>query len=200
MRTAIAEVVSQFKRDWTKCLEPEAIAELCKAEGLSWRERVLSPARTVELMLLQVLHGNTSISHLPHLARMRFCPAAYCRARRRVPRKILEALLAHLQQRLQEEDFNANRWCGHRVFLVDGTGVSMPDEPALKAEFDYPHRQRKECSFPVAHLLPLIHLGTGMVSKVIVSRQATHDIAPVAELHSELQPGDILVGDRAFCS
>ena len=33
-----------------------------------WRNRVRTPVTTVQLFLLQILHGNTACSHLPHLS------------------------------------------------------------------------------------------------------------------------------------
>jgi hypothetical protein len=93
MHYTIADVVSQFKREWTKCLAPEEIKQLCKEERLCFRERLLTPAVTIQLMLLQVLHGNTAISHLPHLAQMSFWPSSFSRARMRIPVYFLEALL-----------------------------------------------------------------------------------------------------------
>jgi len=47
-----------------------------RAEGLKWRDRVLTPARTIQLMLLQVLHGNTAINHLRHLSDLNFTAGA----------------------------------------------------------------------------------------------------------------------------
>jgi hypothetical protein len=52
----------------------------------------------------------------------------------------------------------------------------------------------------VAHVLALFHAGTGCLLEVLVAPWHTHDMAQVASLHPTLQPGDVLVGDRAFCS
>ncbi len=129
-----ADVVSQFKREWTSCLAPEAISDLCREVGLSWRERLLTPATTIQLMLLQVLHGNTAIGHLPHLAKLDFWPSSFCRARMRIPLTILELLLQRIADLLQLEDYNKHTWLGHRVFIADGTAVSMPDTPQPESE------------------------------------------------------------------
>jgi len=56
MHFTIADIVQKFKREWTTELAPEAISRLCKELGLSWRDRLLTPATTVQLMLLQILH------------------------------------------------------------------------------------------------------------------------------------------------
>jgi hypothetical protein len=54
--------------------------------------------------------------------------------------------------------------------------------------------------FPVAHLLTLFHFGTGLLQKVIVAPLRTHDLAGAQALHGELEPGDVLLGDRGFSS
>jgi hypothetical protein len=101
-----------------------------------------------------------------------------------------------LQPTLADE----GRWRGHRVFHVDGSSFSMPDTPQLQLRFGQPGGQQPGCGFPVAHLLALFHAGTGMLLQVLAAPLRTHDMAQVALLHPELQAGDVVVGDRAFCS
>ena len=52
----------------------------------------------------------------------------------------------------------------------------------------------------MAHFLALMHAGTGMVLKVLTAPMRTHDLNGTVELHPELLPGDVLAGDRGFCS
>lgn len=80
----IAEVVRQFKQNWTSQLEPQAIEHACREAGLTWRNRLLSPVVTVQLFFLQILNGNTACTHMRYLARMAFTATAYCKARTRV--------------------------------------------------------------------------------------------------------------------
>ena len=188
------------REKWTDCLAPESIEEICRELDLTWRERMLTPMLTTQLFLLQVLHGNTAITHLPHLAQMRFSPGAFCKARMRLPLALFELLLSRIASCLQHEDYGQLLWYGHRVFLADGTGISMSDQPALVEEFGYPPTQRKGIAFPSAKLVFMIHLGTGMISKMLINPFRSHDITRITELHPELRSGDIFVADRAFCS
>ena len=42
---------------------------MCQEAGCtSWRDRVLTPVTTIQLFLLQRLHGHTACSHVPHLS------------------------------------------------------------------------------------------------------------------------------------
>ena len=46
--------------EWAALLQPEAILAACGEMGhKAWRHRVLTPVTTIELFLLQILHGNT---------------------------------------------------------------------------------------------------------------------------------------------
>jgi len=91
-------------------------------------------------------------------------------------------------------------WHGHRVILVDGSGFSMADTPALQKHFGQPGAQAKGCGFPTAHLLAAFDVETGLLLEVIASPLRTHDMAGVQGIHSKLRPGDLLVADRGFCS
>lgn len=76
----------------------------------------------------------------------------------------------------------------------------MPDTPQLQAHFGQPGQQQPGCGFPTAHWLVLLHVGTGMIAKMLATPLRTHDMAGVAQLHPELRAGDVLVADRGFCS
>jgi hypothetical protein len=165
-----------------------------------WRQSTLNPIVTVQVFFLQILYGNTACTHLPRLANLCFTAAAYCKARMRLKLKVLELLLQRSVEQLHQGPFDASRWFGHRVFFLDGSSFSMPDTPELQEHFGQPGGQREGCGFPTAHWLAMLHAGTGMITKMLAAPLRTHDLAKTAELHPELQAGDVLVGDRGFCS
>lgn len=197
---SITDVIAHFKRSWTDELSSEAIAQACRDEGMRWYESALNPIVTIQIFFLQVLHGNTACEHMPHLTKMSFTAAAYCKARMRVKLEVLTLLLRRSVEQLQENAFDPGRWLGHRVFHVDGSSFSMPDTPGLQAHFGQPGQQKPGCGFPTAHWLVLLHAGTGMITKMLASPLRTHDMSKMVQLHPELQRGDILVADRGFCS
>jgi hypothetical protein len=84
--------------------------------------------------------------------------------------------------------------------LVDGSSVSTPDTPELQAAFGQPGNQKPGCGFPVMHLLALFHASTGLLLKVAGAPLRTHDMSRIGQMHPDLSEGDVLVGDRAFCS
>jgi hypothetical protein len=44
----------------------------------------------------------------------------------------------------------------------------------------------------------LFHAGTGFLMRMLIAPLRSHEASRVAELHAALEPGDVLVGDRAF--
>jgi Transposase DDE domain len=201
MVPSITTTLQRFTTEWATLLQPEAILTVCREIGYTaWRDRVLTPVTTMQLFLLQVLHGNTACSHLPHLSGLRFTAAAYCQARARLPIRFFDLLLERFSSAVQRSALDEGRWHGHRTFLVDGSGCSMPDTPALQDAFGQPTVQRPGCGFPVARLLGLFHAGTGVLLKLVVAPLLTHDLAQVQQVHPMLAPGDVLVADRGLCS
>jgi putative transposase len=200
MALTICEIVGQFKVGVAKALSPEIIERACHNLGHRWRKRVLNPATTVHVFLLQILHGNTACTALSRLAEVPFSAAAYCYARKRLPLALFEDLLQRVCDALYPELEQTGRWRGHRTWTMDGSSFSMPDTPTLQKHFGQPSGQAKGCGFPVAHMLALFHAGTGLLMRVAASPQRTHDMRHAATMHPELDEGDILLADRGFAS
>jgi len=119
----------------------ESVNELFAATGHVWRDRVLTPAKTLGLFMLQVLHGNTAITHLPHLSGMNFKPQSYCDARARLPLAAVAAVVEQLcrdcikytQDIAATLTHNPSGWLGRRVLIADATSCTTPDTPALQS-------------------------------------------------------------------
>ena len=78
---------------------------------------------------------------------------------------------------------DAGRWHGHRTLLVDGSGGSMPDTPALQEAFGQSTEQRPGGGVPVAHLLGRFHAGTGLLLKLVVAPLLTQALAQGQQVH-----------------
>jgi hypothetical protein len=201
MVASVTAALKRLKTEWATQLQPEAIIAACEEAGYtSWRDRVLTPVTTIQLFLLQILHGNTACSHLPHLSGIRFSASAYCQARAKLPLDLFALLLTRLCTSVQPRVSEEGCWHGHRTFLIDGSGCSMPDMPALQHAFGQSTVQRPGCGFPMARLLGLFHAGTGLLMKLVVAPLCTHDLTHVQKVHPALAPGDVLVADRGLCS
>jgi hypothetical protein len=201
MFSSIRGVVGEFKEQWSNQLGTDAeLQQICQEAGVAWRQRVLTPIRIIRLFFLQILHGNVACEALPHLSGLRFTAGAYCMARMKLPLELFQRLLAHITQQLSGSEAlaGADRWRGHRVFLLDGTGFSLPDTPALRSYYGYPPSQRPGCGFPVAYGLALMHYGSGLIQRLVTSRLGTSELVLSRQLHPELAQGDVVVGDSLF--
>jgi hypothetical protein len=77
------------------------------------------------------------------------------------------------------------------VWVGDGSSLSMPDTPELKAHFGQATGQQPGCGFPVAKWLALFRVGTGMLLRMTVTPFGAHDMACAAAISKDLEPGDI---------
>jgi hypothetical protein len=198
MVPSLTSALRAIRDDLANRLEPVALGDLCRSLGCRWRHRILDPVTTIPLFILQVLHRNTACAHLPRLTGRVFTASADCQARSRLPLAVLQALLRRLIQTCKPLTDSVGSWHGHRTWLVDGTGVSMPETPDLQRTFGQPTNQAKGCGFPVARVLALFHAGTGLIPRVLTAPLCSHAMSRVALWHPELRAGDVLVGDRAF--
>ena len=218
---SIARALDRIKQDLRPFLPEESVRRACREAGYAWRERLLDPVTTLHLFVLQVLNGNTAITHLRHLAGFAVGAAAYCRARTRLPLAALQRLLressASMRQALAPSAVGAaggtrgagtgkgsrgltGLWRGLRALLVDGSSTITPDTPALQKAFGQPKGQKKGCGFPVSKVLGLFDAFTGLVVEVLAFPLYTHDQSKVWLLHPLLEAGDLLVGDCGLCS
>jgi hypothetical protein len=197
--TSFAAAVDRIKGDVRRAVPATLITRATTALGILGRNRLLTPAVTTHLALHRALHGGTAITHLRHLAEVSFTPSAYCQAIARLPETFFRLLQILVTDRLRD-DRPQDRWNGHRLFLIDGTGVSMPDTPDLQRAFGQPGGQTFGCGFPVAHLLALFEAQSGYLLKTLVAPLRTHDLTHAATMHPQMHAGDVLVGDRAFGS
>jgi len=199
--TTIAAAAQRLKGQLPDLISPALIDALLQKMSHRFRRRMLTPVLVIQLLVLRVLWANTAYAHLPHLAQCAFTPSAFCQALARLPLELLQGLLTAVGQSVDRTaPTAADLFAGHRGLLVDGLCVSMPDTPALAAQYGYAAGQKPGLGFPVAKLLLLLDLSTGLIRRVLTKPYRTHELSQAHQLHPELRAGDILVGDRAYCS
>lgn len=200
MPTRIIPILGRLRQELAAALTKETIERACRESGHSWRKRILDPTTTIYLFLLQVLHGNTACQHVVHYGAWAFTDNAYCQARKRLPLAVFHWLLEAIATTSKTATADTSRWLGHRVWVVDGSSFSMPDEPELQRHFGQPGNQKKGCGFPVARWLALFDLTTGMLLRSAAAPLRSHEMSRAETISRELEAGDIVLGDRGFCS
>ena len=190
---------------------PSQIIEQVLVEiGLKYRNRIYNPLVIVWSFLSQVLDPDHSCKNavsriIAHLAEENIKTpssntSAYCQARKRLPEKLFKELLDKTGKNLEKKATTKHLWCGRCVKSIDGSSVSMPDTVENQEAYPQPSSQKQGCGFPLAKIGVLFSYATGAVVGIVVDVFKTHDINLARQLTPYLDSGDILLGDRAFCS
>jgi hypothetical protein len=202
----MALILSSLKRaidDGIETSLPTSLVDqACRDLGYVFRHRLLTPAVTLQLFCLQILHGNTAITHLRQLSGIEFSVSSYSEARSRLPLELIQALLERMTLIMRESAARIMppALFGRRLVLVDSVSFSMPDTPQLVKYFGLPPGQKPGIGYPVGKAMALLDYATGMLTTLLSVHQFVHDMRGVIGLHPALKKGDILLGDTAFCS
>lgn len=194
-----------------KDLLPEAvISEIINELKIKYRCRLFDPIVTLWAFLSQVLDVDKSchnavsrvIAHLvgEGVELPSTDTSAYCQARLRLPEKFLQKLFYKVAVGLEEKVSEEYLWCGRHVKVIDGSTVSMPDTQSNQKEYPQHKKQKVGCGFPIAKIGVLFSIATGAASALVIDVFNTHDIQLARKLYEFLNPGDVLLGDRAFCA
>src|SRR6476469_10157741 len=133
----------QFLQDgglpFTDVLAEGVITEALATVGV-WLDRIFSPLVTLWVFLGQVLSADHSCRaavarlNAHRVARgQRPCSAhtgAYCQARKRLPERFVADVARRTGPELDARAAPEWRWKGRRVYVYDGSSVTMPDTPA----------------------------------------------------------------------
>jgi hypothetical protein len=123
---------------------------------------------------------------------------AYCKARMRLAQRDLDPIATEQLALMKPEQDGL--WCGRRVRLMDGSGLSMPDTPQNQEKWPQPKGQKKGCGFPVMHLVALFSLASGAILAWAQDALSVGERLLGQELWQHLQSGDVLLADRGSCS
>lgn len=183
------------------------IQQELEAEGVSYRKRLYTPMITLWTWLCQVIDKDKSCKNavsriVSYLVAQGETPpstdtGAYCKARKRLKERFLLRLLGHTGKHLHQQD-EGELWCGRRVFIADGSTITMADTQENQAEYPQPESQAQGCGFPMANIVALFCLNTGALIEAAIGALTTHEINLFRSLYECFQPGDIALGDRLY--
>jgi len=128
---------------------------------------------------------------------------AYCKARAKLPERFLQRLCYDVAEQVEVQAPAAWLWKGKHVFLADGSTLSMPDTPANQEAYPHPRTQKRGLGFPILRVVVLLALATGVLSGAAFAPYLGKNQGEPALLRTlleRLRPGDVLLGDRYYCS
>jgi len=182
------------------------IQTICQKLGHTWRERLLPPAITVRSMVYRSLHRNRSIKTLLTeiaASNSQFqapTDAAWCQARSKLPDNLWPELIRLTENRLTNLVGHQYLYCGLPVFIVDGSTVSMPDEPELDKTFGYANTKHGLSRFPVARITFLLRAGVQAVCDYKIGHYRTGEDAQFHQMWHQIPNQSICLFDKKFCS
>jgi hypothetical protein len=198
---------------FAQLLPTTLLHELRQEHGIDYRDRLYTPLVTLALFLSQCQDEDQSLQQavlrlaaqrrLDGLSACSTDTAAYCPARQRLPEKLLAELTRQTGKRLLLDAPARWFWHGRHVKIVDGSTLSMPDTPANQQEYPQISAQQPGLGFPILRLVVVFSLAVGTVVDAALGpykgKQASES-ALFRSLHERIDAGEVVLGDRHFCS
>ncbi len=177
------------------------------------RERIYTPTVTLSAFIAQALNSDRSCQKAVNdHAIKRLCnglrpcsttTSSYCEARRRLPTTLISTLATHTGKLLDRYVPTHWQWRRRNVKLVDGTSVSMPDTEENQRDYPQQSGQKPGLGFPIARLVGVVSLSSGSILDAKLGPhqgKGAGEHSLLRELLGAFDPGDIMLGDRYYCS
>ena len=158
-------------------LSEETIAPAMEAIEACWKDRIYSPLVTLWVFLGQVISADHSCrAAVARLIAHRIsqgkeaCSArtgAYCQARKRLPEKFFSAVTCLVGKALDSRVDPKWLWKRRRVYMFDGTTVTMPDTPENQQAYPQLYNQKPGLGFPIARIGAITSLSCGDRKSVV---------------------------------
>lgn len=195
----VSDSLKHIKAHLEELFPEKEISGICVRLGYVFRRRLLHPAVTVQLFLLQLL-AKVSMENLGLVARMTVSAAAVCKAKKRLPLKLLMELVARSAPKnpgCPEQSL----WKGFLLYLVDGTSFLTADTPELVEQYGKAKNQRGTSrGYPVPKLLALMDASGNFIRKVIALPCSRQEFTCLSRLFKSIPKGGLLLGDRGLVS
>jgi hypothetical protein len=177
------------------------------------RERKFPPTQTLAMFLGQVMSPDGSCQQAVNQAvvsrlLMGLSPGSsntggYCQARARLPVSMVRELAQQIGAALRDQTPSQWLWQGRRVFIVDGTTVSMPDSQSNRTRFRQHGNQTAGVGMPLSRLVVLMSLSNGALLDGALGTyqgKGMGELGLFRTLLDRFTSGDVLLGDSLFCS
>lgn len=198
---------------FTDVLSAETVAPALKSIEACWNDCIYTPLVTLWVFLGQVLSADHSCrAAVARLIAHRMsqgqeaCSSktgAYCQARKRLPEKFFSVVARLVGRALDAKVDPKWLWKGRRVYMFDGTTVTMPDTPENQKAYPQLYNQRPGLGFPIARIGAITSLSCGAVIDVGFCQYAGKgqgEVSLLRRMWDVLRPGDVLLADRLIAN
>jgi hypothetical protein len=207
----------QFLQDgdlpFTDVLSEQIVSDALATIGTYVIDRIYPPLVTLWVFLSQVLSADHScraavarlIAHRISKGQRPCSPetGAYCQARKRLPEAFFSSVARQTGRALEKNVDRKWLWKHRRVYVYDGSSVSMPDTPENQRDYPQPDTQKRGLGFPKARIAAIFSLACGAVLDLGICRYAgkgQSELGMLRTLWNMFLPGDVLLADRLMCA
>lgn len=175
------------------------------------RERLFPPTETLSMFLAQAMSEDRSCQKAVNDAAIKRlvgglspCSTAtggYCQARQRLPLTMVSTLARYTGQRISDQSAEHWRWHGKRVYLIDGTTVTLPDTAANQATYPQQRGQKPGVGFPISRIVGVICLSSGALINAAMGPyhgKGGSEQSLLRPMLDTFHSGDLVVGDAYY--
>lgn len=201
-----------------KALLPAAVVEgLMQASGARFYRRLFTPLVVIWCFIFQRLNADHSldavVSHVssgavddlddqdrPPISEriVSECTAAISKARKRIPLSVVQGVVQQVASVAEQDLGEETRWCGHLVFLLDGTTLLLRPEAELVEHYGQAENQHGCSYWVVMRVVAAFGLPTGLLPAVAEGSQRDSEQFLAKSVLAQLPPGSVCVGDSNF--
>ena len=177
------------------------------------RKRSYPPLATLSMFLTQALNPDRSCQNIVNMVAVEKIKSGslptstltggYCRARQRLPIKLVSNLVFKTGQLTDNLIPNQWRWHGKGVHLIDGTTLTMPDTKETQDIYPQPTTQKTGIGFPICRIVGVICLSSGAIINASIGQykgKGGSEHTLLRQLLNTFNPGDLVLGDALYGS
>ena len=177
------------------------------------RERLYPPTETLSMFMTQALNEDRSCQKAVNDAVInRVCgglpvasiaTGAYCRARQRLPLKMVSSLVRYTGQLIDTQLPTQWLWHGRRLRIIDGTSLIMSDTAANQEKYPQQQSQGAGLGFPICRVVGIFCFSSGAVINAAIGEfqgKGSGEQSLLRQMHSTFEAGDIILGDALYGS
>jgi hypothetical protein len=176
-----------------------------------FRDRIYTPIKTILTFIKQVLNPDKSCQKAVDDVRVEVLvtkgknistnTGPYCKARQRIPEKIVSELVRTTGQMASEKSLKKWKPYGRELKVFDGSTAKMADTQANQSEYPQVKNQKKGIGFPIVRFVVVMSLTIGTILSYAMgsySGKGTGESSLLRSIFDCIKKDDIALGDRYF--
>jgi hypothetical protein len=194
-------------------LSPERIQTALENAGVTFRERIYTPAITIWAFLSQILTTKgtcqTAVARVlvdrleAGLPPCSVETTSYCQARQRLPEAVISGLATDIGKELHDQAPVEWKFKGRDVEIVDGSTARLADTPENQLAYPQSRTQKPGLGSPLLRFVVLLSLSVGSALACAIGPcrgKKTGEQSLFREIRDQIKSGTILLGDCLYDS